>query len=63
MGFVPDTLYVAENQTGAVVKYGLVGGKWVKEGSVAVASVTGLTANDANGTEETPKTNTSRNTR
>jgi hypothetical protein len=50
LGSAPDTLYVAENETGAVVKYGLSSGKWVAEGSVPVANVTGLTANDSNGT-------------
>jgi hypothetical protein len=50
LGSSPDTLYVADNEAGAVVKFGLSEGKWVKQGSVAVASVAGLTANDANGT-------------
>ena len=50
LGSAPDTLYVADNEAGAVVKYGLSEGKWSKEGSVAVASVTGLTANDSSGT-------------
>jgi hypothetical protein len=45
-----DTMYVADNSAGAVVKYGLSGGKWVKEGSVAVTAVTGVTADDINGT-------------
>ncbi|MFC1399835.1 MULTISPECIES: Ig-like domain-containing protein [Streptacidiphilus] len=49
-GSSPDTLYVADNSVGAVVKYGLVSGAWVQQGSVAVPSVTGLTANDDNGT-------------
>jgi hypothetical protein len=50
MGMAPDTLYVADNSLGAVVKYSLTGGKWVKEGSVAVSAVTGVTADDSNGT-------------
>jgi len=48
-GSGPDTLYVADDSLGEVVKYGLVGGSWVQEGSVAVPDVTGLTANDASG--------------
>ena len=36
------TLYVADNSVGAVVKYGLVGGTWVQQGSVVVAGVTGV---------------------
>jgi hypothetical protein len=50
LGSTPDTLYVADNEAGAVVKYGLSGGTWTKEGSVTVTGVSGLTANDANGT-------------
>jgi hypothetical protein len=49
MGPSPDTMYVADEEAGAVVKYGLVAGKWTNEGSVTVADVTGVTANDANG--------------
>jgi hypothetical protein len=49
LGPAPDTLYVADNEAGAVVKFGLTEGKWVKEGSVAVAGVTGVTANDSAG--------------
>ncbi len=49
-GSSPDTLYVADNGAGAVVKYGLSGGKWVKDGSVSVTGVTGVTANDVGGT-------------
>jgi hypothetical protein len=49
LGSAPDTIYVADNGTGAVAKYGLLSGKWTKEGSVAVSAVTGVTANDANG--------------
>ncbi|HTZ85599.1 MAG TPA: hypothetical protein VMB05_02930 [Solirubrobacteraceae bacterium] len=45
-----DTMYVADQSAGAIVKFGLSGGKWVKEGSVAVTSVTGVTADDINGT-------------
>jgi hypothetical protein len=45
----PDTLYVADNSAGAVLKYGLSGGTWQPEGSVPVPAVTGLTANDING--------------
>ncbi|HEV2640802.1 MAG TPA: Ig-like domain-containing protein [Actinocrinis sp.] len=48
-GSTPDTLYLADNSAGAVVKYGLSGGKWVQQGSVLVSGVTGVTANDANG--------------
>jgi hypothetical protein len=50
LGNSPDTLYVADNTAGVVLKYGLSEGTWVAEGSVAVPSVTGLTANDADGT-------------
>ncbi len=50
LGSTPDTLYVADNEAGAVVKFGLSEGKWVKLGSVAITGVTGLTANDASGT-------------
>jgi cytoskeletal protein CcmA (bactofilin family) len=49
LGSAPDTLYVADNSAGAVLKFGLVEGKWVKQGSVAVTAITGLTANDASG--------------
>jgi hypothetical protein len=49
-GTGPDTLYVADDSAGAVIKYGLTGSTWVKEGSVPLANVTGLTANDVNGT-------------
>ena len=49
LGSAPDTLYVADNSAGAVVKYGLSGGKWTKEGSAAVTAVTGVTADDVNG--------------
>jgi hypothetical protein len=49
-GSTPDTLYIADNSAGAVVKYGLVSGSWVQQGSVIVANVTGLTANDSGGT-------------
>ena len=49
-GSTPDTLYVADNSAGAVVKYGLSGGQWVQEGSVLVSNITGLTANDSSGT-------------
>ncbi len=50
LGSAPDTMYVADNGAGAVVKYGLVSGKWVKQGSVAVTAVTGVTADDTGGT-------------
>jgi hypothetical protein len=49
VGSAPDTMYVADNGAGAIVKYSLVGGKWTKQGSVSVAAVTGVTANDAGG--------------
>jgi len=49
-GTAPDTLYVADNSAGAVIKYGLSGGTWTQEGSVPVPGVTGLTANDTGGT-------------
>ncbi|MFC1409595.1 Ig-like domain repeat protein [Streptacidiphilus sp. N1-12] len=49
-GSAPDTLYVADNALGAIVKYGLIDGSWTQLGSVAVPSVTGLTANDDHGT-------------
>jgi len=50
LGSTPDTLYVADNEAGAVIKFGLSEGKWVRSGSVAITGVTGLTANDASGT-------------
>jgi hypothetical protein len=46
----PDTLYEADVTAGAVVKYGLVDGSWVAQGSVPVTGAAGLTANDDNGT-------------
>jgi hypothetical protein len=49
LGSAPDTMYVADNSAGAIVKFGLVSGKWTKEGSVAVSAVTGVTANDVAG--------------
>jgi hypothetical protein len=49
LGSSPDTVYVADNEAGAVVKFGLVEGKWVKEGSVAISGVTGVTAQDTAG--------------
>jgi len=49
-GTTPDTLYLADSEAGAVVKYGLLAGVWTREGSVTVANVTGLTANDVSGT-------------
>ena len=49
-GTTLDTLYVADNALNEIVKYGLENGSWVQLGSVAVPSVTGLTANDDNGT-------------
>jgi hypothetical protein len=53
LGSTPDTLYVAdkkkEGETGAIVKYGLSGGKWVPHGSVEIPEVAGVTANDVNG--------------
>ncbi|MCW2497139.1 MAG: hypothetical protein JWQ77_3063, partial [Jatrophihabitans sp.] len=49
-GSTPDTLYVAENNNGTVTKYTLQAGTWTAHGSVAVGAVTGLTANDDNGT-------------
>jgi hypothetical protein len=39
----PDTLYFADNTAGAIEKYGLSGGSWVAEGSIAVANVVGVT--------------------
>lgn len=48
-GSSPDTLYVADDSLGEVVKYGLVSGGWVQQGSEAVPGVTGLAANDASG--------------
>jgi DNA/RNA endonuclease G (NUC1) len=38
-----DTLYVADDGTGQVLKYSLVGGNWVANGSVAVTAARGLT--------------------
>lgn len=53
LGSAPDTLYVAdrkkEGETGAIVKYSLVGAKWVPRGSVEIPEVSGVTANDVNG--------------
>lgn len=49
LGAAPDTIYVADNKLGGIAKYGLISGKWVKEGSVEVPFVTGVTANDVNG--------------
>jgi hypothetical protein len=49
-GSAPDTLYEADFDSGAVVKYGLISGSWVPEGSVSVTTPEGLTANDDNGT-------------
>jgi hypothetical protein len=46
----PDTLYEADLTAGAVVKYGLVDGAWVAQGSAPVTGAAGLTANDDNGT-------------
>ncbi|MCW2523960.1 MAG: hypothetical protein JWO63_2295, partial [Frankiales bacterium] len=48
-GTAPDTMYVADNSAGAIVKYSLSGSSWVSKGSVSVAAVTGVTANDVNG--------------
>ena len=49
LGSAPDTIYVADNKAGAVVKYGLIAGTWTQEGAVEVPFVTGVTANDVNG--------------
>lgn len=49
-GTAPDTLYVADNSASAIEKYNLIGGTWTSEGTVAVPGVTGLTANDDDGT-------------
>ena len=49
LGSEPDTIYVADNKLGGVSKYGLLGGKWVRKGTVEIPFVTGVTANDANG--------------
>jgi hypothetical protein len=49
-GSAPDTLYVADQTTGAVFKYGLSSGSWVPEGSVALSGADGLAANDVDGT-------------
>lgn len=48
-GTAPDTLYVADNGSGAVLKYSLVNGTWTAEGSAVLGGVDGLTANDAGG--------------
>ena len=48
-GTAPDTLYVADNSAGAVLKYSLVSGSWVPKGSVSVPGVTGVTADDIGG--------------
>ncbi|SDJ09650.1 Protein of unknown function [Frankineae bacterium MT45] len=49
-GSASDTLYVADNGAGVVAKYTLTSGHWASSGSVAVSNVTGLAANDSNGT-------------
>ena len=58
LGSTPDTIYVAECVTcstkpptgvSQIGKYGLTGGQWVKDGSVEIPFVTGVTANDVNG--------------
>ena len=49
-GTAPDTLYEADLDAGAVLKFGLIDGVWTAEGSVQVSSPEGLTANDADGT-------------
>ena len=50
-GAGPDTLYLADNSAGAILKYCLVGSTWTEEGAgVPLANVTGLTANDVHGT-------------
>src|SRR6202012_4776134 len=47
---LPDTLYVADNAASAIEKYSLISGTWTAEGSIAVPDITGLTANDDDGT-------------
>ena len=42
-GSIPDTLYVADNSAGKILKFSLSSGSWKAEGSVKVSSVTGLT--------------------
>ncbi|HEY0517286.1 MAG TPA: hypothetical protein VGD00_09205 [Solirubrobacteraceae bacterium] len=49
LGTAPDTIYVADNKRGAVIKYALTGGKWVEHGLVEIPEVTGVTANDVSG--------------
>lgn len=50
-GTTPDTLYIAENNTGAILKFGLVSGSWVAEGSITgLSGLTGLTAYVSGGT-------------
>jgi hypothetical protein len=49
-GTGPDTLYVADNSASAIEKYNLIGGSWTAEGTIPVPDVTGLTANDDDGT-------------
>ncbi len=49
-GTTPDTLYVADSNAGKIEKYGLVSGTWTAQGSVALAGVTGIAAQDVGGT-------------
>ena len=49
-GTGPDTLYVADNSVSAIEKYNLIDGTWTSEGTLAVSDVSGLTANDEDGT-------------
>jgi hypothetical protein len=50
-GSTPDTLYIADNGNGTVMKFGLVSGNWVAEGSITgMSGLTGLTGSGSGGT-------------
>ncbi|HUI04022.1 MAG TPA: hypothetical protein VLZ77_10800 [Acidimicrobiales bacterium] len=49
-GTSPDTVYVADNSASAIEKYSLIGSTWSAEGDISVPGITGLTANDDDGT-------------
>ena len=50
LGSEPDTIYVADDERQAIVKYCLQGGVWKELGSVEVPFVRGVIANDVGGT-------------
>jgi len=43
-GTAIDTLYVADDNAGAILKYNLVGGTWTAEGSITATAVRGIVA-------------------